>query len=67
MGDVIVLSILAAVLLAAVRSMLKTKAKGGCSGCSGCSGNCSGCHYSCSNFAKQARENRACFFAKNSL
>lgn len=48
MGDVIVLSILAAALLAAVRSMLKAKAKGGCSGCSGCSGGCSGCHYSCS-------------------
>ena len=45
MGDIIVLSILAAVLLAAVRSMLKTRAKGGCSGCSG---NCSNCHYSCS-------------------
>ena len=46
MGDIIVLSILAAVLLAAVGSMLKTRAKGGCggcSGCSGCSGNCSGC------------------------
>ena len=48
MGDVIVLSILAAVLLAAIRSMLKTKAKGGCSGCSGCTGNCSSCHCSCS-------------------
>ncbi len=45
MGDVIVLSILAAALLAAVRSMLKTWAKGGCSGCSG---NCSGCHCGCS-------------------
>ena len=45
MGDIIVLSILAAAVLTAVRSMLKTRAKGGCSGCSG---NCSNCHYSCS-------------------
>lgn len=46
MGDIIVLTVLAAVLLTAVRSMLKVRAKGGCggcSGCSGCSGNCSSC------------------------
>lgn len=43
MGDIIVLTVLAAVLLTAVRSMLKARAKGGCGGCSGCSGNCSGC------------------------
>ncbi len=34
-------------LLAAAKSILKTRAKGGCSGCSGCSGNCSGCPHSC--------------------
>ena len=51
MGDIIVLSVLAAIVLAAVRSMLKSRAKGGCSGCcgscSGCSGNCSGCNRGC--------------------
>ena len=47
MGDIIVMTILAAMLLASARSMLKTRAKGGCSGCSGCSGNCSGCRYNC--------------------
>ena len=45
MGDIIVMTILAAMLLASARSMLKAKAKGGCGGCSGCSGNCSGCRY----------------------
>ena len=50
MGDIIVMTILAAMLLASARSMLKAKAKGGCGGCggcSGCSGNCSGCRYNC--------------------
>ena len=48
MGDIIVLTVLAGIVLLAVRSLLKSRARGGCSGCSGCSGNCSGCHYSCS-------------------
>ena len=47
MGDIIVMTILAAMLLASACSMLKAKAKGGCGGCSGCSGNCSGCRYNC--------------------
>ena len=47
MGDIIVMTILAAMLLASARSKLKTRAKGGWSGCSGCSGNCSGCRYNC--------------------
>ena len=47
MGDIIVMTILAAMLLTSARSMLKARAKGGCSGCSGCSGNCSGCRYNC--------------------
>ncbi len=47
MGDIIVLSVLGAVVLLAVRSMLKTRKEGGCSGCSGCSGSCSGCNRGC--------------------
>ena len=43
MGDIIVLTVLAGSVLLAVRSLLKSRARGGCSGCSGCSGNCSGC------------------------
>jgi len=43
MGDVIVLGVLAVTVYAAVRSMVKSRAKGGCCGCSGCSGACSGC------------------------
>ena len=52
MGDIIVLSILGAVVLLAVRSMLKAKKSGGCAGCSkcsgGCAGGCAGCSYNCS-------------------
>ena len=47
MGDVIVVSVLAGIVLLAVRSLLKSRASGGCGGCSkcsGCNGNCSGCH-----------------------
>ena len=43
MGDIIVLTVLAGIVLLAVRSLLKSRAHGGCSGCSGCSGNCAGC------------------------
>ena len=43
MGDIIVLTVLAGIVLLAVRSMLKSRARGGCSGCSGCSGSCSSC------------------------
>ena len=43
MGDIIVLTVLAGIVLLAVRSMLKSRTRGGCSGCSGCSGSCSGC------------------------
>ena len=37
MGDIIVLTVLAGIVLLAVRSLLKSRARGGCSGCSGCS------------------------------
>ena len=47
MGDVIVLTILGAVVLLAVRSMLKNRKNGCCGSCSGCSGNCSGCNRGC--------------------
>ena len=43
MGDIIVLTVLAGIVLLAVRSLLKSRARGGCSGYSGCSGNCAGC------------------------
>ena len=44
MGDVLILTVIAAVSLLAIRSLLKNKKKGGCCGsCSGCSGNCGGC------------------------
>lgn len=49
MGDVIVLSVLVGIVLLAVRSILKSRASGGCAGCSkcahacSCSGNCGGC------------------------
>ena len=43
MGDIIVLTVLAGIVLLAVRSLLKSRARGGCSGCSGGSGNCAGC------------------------
>ena len=46
MGNVIVLSVLAGIVLLAVRSILKSRASGGCAGCSkcsGCCGSCSGC------------------------
>ena len=43
MGDIIVLTVLAGIVLLAVRSMLKSRTRGGCSGCSGCSGSCSSC------------------------
>lgn len=43
MGDIIVLTVLAGIVLLAVRSLIKSRAHGGCSGCSGCSGCCSGC------------------------
>ena len=49
MGDIIVLTVLAGIVLLAVRSLLKSRARGGCSGCSGCSscsGGCSGCPHS---------------------
>ena len=50
MGDIIVLTVLAGIVLLAVRSLLKSRASGGCSGCSGgcsgCSGGCSGCPHS---------------------
>ena len=46
MGDIIVLTVLAGIVLLAVRSLLKSRAAGGCSGCSGCSGGCSGCPHS---------------------
>ena len=46
MGDIIVLTVLAGIVLLAVRSLLKTRASGGCGGCSGCSGGCSGCPHS---------------------
>jgi len=48
MGDILVLSVLAGIVLLAGRSILKSRAKGGCSGCSGCSvcsGNCAGCSH----------------------
>ena len=48
MGDVIVLSVLAGIVLLAVRSMLKNRKSGCCGSCSGCSGcahagSCHGC------------------------
>ena len=49
MGDIIVLTVLAGIVLLAVRSLLKSRARGGCGscgGCSGCSGGCSGCPHS---------------------
>ena len=49
MGDIIVLTVLAGIVLLAVRSLLKSRARGGCSGCSGCSscsGGCAGCPHS---------------------
>ena len=46
MGDIIVLTVLAGIVLLAVRSLLKTRATGGCSGCSGCNGGCAGCPHS---------------------
>ena len=48
MGDIIVLTVLAGIVLLAVRSLLKSRASGGCSGCSKCSGGCAGCSGSCS-------------------
>ena len=47
MGDVIVLTVLAGVVLLAVRSLLKSRKAGKFSGCSGCSGSCSGCNRGC--------------------
>ena len=44
MGDIIVLSVLAAAVILAVRSIIKARKSGGCAGCSGCSG----CSHSCS-------------------
>ena len=39
MGDIIVLTVLAGIVLLAVRSLLKSRARGGCSGnCAGCTG-----------------------------
>ena len=46
MGDIIVLTVLAGIVLLAVRSLLKSRATGGCSGCSHCSGGCIGCPHS---------------------
>ena len=49
MGDIIVLTVLAGIVLLAVRSLLKSRARGGCGGCSGCSscsGGCAGCPHS---------------------
>ncbi|MBR4290808.1 MAG: FeoB-associated Cys-rich membrane protein [Oscillospiraceae bacterium] len=46
MGDIIVMSVLAGFVLLAVRSLLKSRARGGCCGCSGCSGGCAGCPHS---------------------
>ena len=43
MGDVIVLSVLVGIVLLAVRSILKSRASGGCAGCSKCSGGCGSC------------------------
>ena len=43
MGDIIVLTVLAGIVLLAVRSLIKARSRGGCCGCSGCSGSCSGC------------------------
>ena len=46
MGDIVVLTVLAGIVLLAVRSLLKTRARGGCGSCSGCSGGCAGCPHS---------------------
>ena len=49
MGDIIVLTVLAGIVLLAVHSLLKSRARGGCGGCSGCSscsGGCAGCPHS---------------------
>lgn len=44
MGDLIVIGVLAAAVLLAVRSLWKNHKAGGCAGCSKCSGGCScGC------------------------
>ena len=48
MGDIIVLSVLAGVVILAVRSMIKSRKSGCCGSCSGCSGcahagSCHGC------------------------
>ena len=43
MGDIIVLSVLAGVVILAVRSMIKSRKSGCCGSCSGCSGNCAAC------------------------
>lgn len=42
MGTILVGVLLAAMVGAAVRSMIKNKKKGGCAGCSGCAGNAAG-------------------------
>ena len=47
MGDIIVLTVLAGIVLLAVRSMVKSRASGGCSGCSKCNRGCAGCSGSC--------------------
>lgn len=46
MGDVIVLSVLVGIVLLAVRSILKSRASGGCGSCAGCNGGCAGCPHS---------------------
>ena len=43
MGDIIVLTVLAGIVLLAVRSLMKSRSRGGCAGCSKCSGGCAGC------------------------
>ena len=50
MGDVIVLSVLAAIIYLVVRSIVKNHKKGGC-----CSGNCAGCSAGCNHTKTQSK------------
>lgn len=43
MGDFIVISILAVVVILAIRSIRNSSKKGGCPGSCHCSGSCNGC------------------------
>lgn len=56
LGTVIVLVVLFMVVLGAVRSLVRTHAKGGCAGCSGCSGSSTGSCTRCQSTADEIRK-----------